>query len=217
MTFTHLLLTSLPRTEKLLEYGFRQDGESFVLNRKVDDDFYALVTYDSKNLDAEVYETDSNEKYALLDVKTAHGKFVNGIRKKVTNLLNDIAAECFENMDVKSKYVHWLEDELQTKGEYPWEDDTTSAVYRCKNQKWFALVMKLKFKNLGFESDEPVWAVNLKTDADKIPQLVDKKSIFPAWHMNKKYWITILLTTATDFEKLKSLTLRSKELVEFKK
>ena len=24
--------------------------------------------------------------------------------------------------------------------------------------------MKIKFKNLGFESDEPVWAVNLKAE-----------------------------------------------------
>lgn len=214
MNFNHLLLTSIPQTEKLLDYGFTQEDKAVILNRKLDDDFYVLVVYDSENLTAEVYDADSNEKYALLDVKTANGAFVNGIRQKVMDLLNDISTRCFENTDLKTNYVHWLETELQTKGEYPWEDDTTSAVYRCKNQKWFALVMKIKFKNLGFESDEPVWVVNLKTDAEKIPELVDRKSIFPAWHMNKKYWITVVLTTVTDFDQLKKLTLRSKELVD---
>lgn len=213
MNFNHLLLTSIPRTERLLEYGFTQEGNSFILNRKLDEDFYSVVTFDSENLNAEVFEYDSNEKYALLDVKTAHGTFVNAVRQKVKDLLGDIYAKCFENTDIKELYVQWLEKELQTKGDYPWEDDSTSAVYRCENRKWFALVMKLKFKNLGLESDEPVWAVNLKADSEKIPELVDKKSIFPAWHMNKNHWITVLLTSVTDFAQLKTLTLRSKELV----
>ena len=77
--------------------------------------------------------------------------------------------------------------------------------------------MKIKFKNLGFASEEGVWAVNLKADSEQIPQLVDQKSIFPAYHMNKKYWITILLTAVTDFEKLCDLTCQSYALVEKKK
>ncbi len=35
--------------------------------------------------------------------------------------------------------------------------------------------MKIKFKNLGFANEEPVWAVNLKADPEQIPQLVDQK------------------------------------------
>ncbi len=88
-----------------------------------------------------------------------------------------------------------LQKEFSAPGDKPWSDegDFTSSVYRCPNGKWFALVMQIKFKSLGFESDETVWAVNLKADAEKIPELTDKKSIFPAYHMNKKYWITVLL------------------------
>ena len=80
--------------------------------------------------------------------------------------------------------------------------------------------MKIRLKSLGFESEESVWAVNLK-DADssnsKIGTIVDNKTIFPAYHMNKKYWITVLLTAATDFQKLCVLTDRSFELVSGKK
>ena len=56
----------------------------------------------------------------------------------------------------------------------------------------------------------------MKAAQDEIPNLIDKKSIFPAWHMNKKHWITVLLTAATDFEKLCELTQKSFELVSKK-
>lgn len=214
MNFNHLLFTSKLQQEKLLEYGFKQNGNFLLLKKSLDKDFYALITFDTENLTAEVFEKESDEKYTLIDVKTAYGAFVNDIRTKVTDLLDDIHKKCFVSSDIKSLYVRWLEDELHTKGDYPWKDDDTSSVYRCQNQKWFALVMKINFKNLGFESDAPVWAVNLKTDAEKIPQIIDKKSIFPAWHMNKKYWITVVLSSVTDFNQLKQLILRSKELVE---
>lgn len=214
MDFNYLLLTSIPQKEKLISYGFEKRDDFFILKKSLNQDFYAQVIFSEKEFKAEVFETETDEKYFLVDVKTAHGAFVNSIRSMVKDLMNEIAKDCFINADVKSLYIDFLEKELSVKGDYPWEGDNTSAVYRCKKQKWFALVMKIKFKNLGFESEEPVWAVNLKADAKLIPELIDKKSIFPAYHMNKKYWITVVLTSVTDFEKLKKLTLQSRELVE---
>lgn len=216
MNFNHLLLCSIPQNEKLLAYGFIRKEDIFVFNKKLNDEFYAVVTYAAENLVAEVFENDTDEKYALLDVKKANGGYVTDIRSKVCALLDDIKNKCFDCTNLKPLYVEWLEEELKTRGDFPWEGDVSSAVYRCKNQKWFALVMQIKFKNLGFASEESVWVVNLKADAERIPELVDNKSIFPAWHMNKKYWITIVLTAVTDFAQLKKLTLRSRELVEGK-
>ena len=53
----------------------------------------------------------------------------------------------------------------------------------------------------------------MKANSEAIPSLIDQKSIFPAWHMNKKHWITVLLTAATDFEKRQELTEKSYRLV----
>ena len=73
--------------------------------------------------------------------------------------------------------------------------------------------MKIKYKQLGLSGDEELWVVNMKAQSEKNPPLVDHTSIFPAWHMNKKHWITALLTAASDFEKLCELTQKSYELV----
>ena len=73
--------------------------------------------------------------------------------------------------------------------------------------------MKIKYRQIGLTGDEEVWVVNMKAEQDTIPTIIDRKSIFPAWHMNKKHWITVLLTAVTDFEKLCELTQKSYELV----
>ena len=129
-------------------------------------------------------------------------------------MIEEIRAECFISQDIKEKYVDFLHSYFNAPGDNPWaaEPYNSCKVYRCPNNKWFALVMQIKFKNLGFESDEPVWGVNLK--AENVEAITDKKSIFPAYHMNKKYWITVLLTAVTDFEKLCELTKKSFALVQ---
>ena len=112
------------------------------------------------------------------------------------------------------------------------------AVFRCPNGKWFALVMNITYKQMwsglkavagipGFSEkissatpfsavEDKVWCVNLKAAPDEIPSLIDAKSIFPAYHMNKKHWITVALTAVTDFDKLCRLTEQSFTLVNGK-
>ncbi|MBQ7619491.1 MAG: MmcQ/YjbR family DNA-binding protein, partial [Treponema sp.] len=104
--------------------------------------------------------------------------------------------------------------------DFPWAQEegaakrySDAAVFRCPNQKWFALVMEITYKNLGLANDKKVFVVNLKADPERVADLADKKTIFPAYHMNKKHWITVLLTSATDFDLLRSLTEQSRALV----
>ena len=73
--------------------------------------------------------------------------------------------------------------------------------------------MEITYKNLGLSNDKKVFAVNLKADPERVAELADNKTIFPAYHMNKKHWITVLLTSATDFDLLRSLTEQSRALV----
>lgn len=215
MDYSYILNTSLPQKEKLLDFGFSEAGGSLVLKKEIaGGQFYAEIKLSEKTLAADVFETSTNEKYVLFNVASAQGAFVGQIRCEVQDLIEAIRAECFISQDIKENYVDFLHSYFNAPGDNPWaeEPDDSSTVYRCPNNKWFALVMQIKFKNLGFESDEPVWAVNLK--AENVEAISDKKSIFPAYHMNKKYWITVLLTAVTDFEKLCELTKKSFALVQ---
>jgi len=217
MTYQHILATAIPQTEKLIAYGFTQSGGNLVLQKEIaEGDFYARIVLSEKNLSAEVFESGTDEKYILFDVASAHGAFVSKIREEVRRVIDELVEKCFVSGDIKEKYCGWIENNFAVRPDFPWPEDLSDySVYRCSNNKWFALVMRIKYKNLGFTSEEPVWAVNLK--AEKVESLADGKSIFPAYHMNKKYWITVLLTAVTDFEKLCKLTEKSFNLVRGKK
>lgn len=59
-------------------------------------------------------------------------------------------------------------------------------------------VSKLK---LAQNEDLEVAILNVKQDFQKIPDLLKKKGFYPAYHMNKKNWVTIILDdTLSDTE-----------------
>lgn len=74
--------------------------------------------------------------------------------------------------------------------------------------------MNISIERLGIKEDALVDAMNLKNKALKVQKLIDNKTIFPAYHMNKKYWFTILLNKETDMNLLKELIDESYQLVE---
>lgn len=228
MDYSYIFRSALPDYGKFAEFGFQEQNGGYICKKPLEGtDFTALITVRDESITAEVYEKSSDgisadSRYALFDVKSANGAFVADIRAQVQEIMHDFQASCFEPGDWKERYISHIEREFACKAEYPWASPqetqdtktryTDAAVFRCPNQKWFALIMDIRYRNLGLESEEGVPVVNLKADPDKIPELTDKKSVFPAWHMNKKHWITVLLTRVTDFDRLCELTRRSYEL-----
>ena len=238
MDYSYIFRSAVPNYEKFADFGFEKHEDSYICKKKLEESgFYVLLTVNNENINAEVYEEGDDfpdSKYALFDVQSATGSFVSQIRSEVQNIIEDFRRSCFGVFDLREKYAHFLETEFNCKPDFPWaasKDSSESksslkserfsdyAVYRCPNQKWFALVMNITYKNLGFENDEKVFVVNLKAPSDKMAKIIDNKSVFPAYHMNKKHWITVLLTDVTDFENLCELTKQSFELVsgKFKK
>jgi predicted DNA-binding protein (MmcQ/YjbR family) len=91
--------------------------------------------------------------------------------------------------------------------EYPWASAPSYGVYRhSHNKKWFAVIMDIPAAKLGLENDEIISIVNLKCDPILIGSLHKDNGIYPAYHMNKSYWISVVLDGTVDTEKLKWLT-----------
>ena len=218
MDYSYIFRSAKIKKESLETAGFKTtDGNTFSMNQTVSNGtFNANITLSlsEQTLTVHLFDSATSEKYALFDMPNSHGAFVASLREEVQQLIDEIKSKCFETSDLKDDYIAWIKTQFGAEPDYPWPDDAPySFVFRCPNEKWFALVMRIKYRQLGLTSDEEVWVVNMKACQDKIPNLIDKKSIFPAWHMNKKHWITVLLTAATDFNKLCELTQKSWELV----
>ena len=65
--------------------------------------------------------------------------------------------------------------------------------------------MNVKRDRFGLEGEKTVPVLNVRIDPDDKERLVDMQAIFPAYHMNKKHWISIFLDGRTDSEIIKKL------------
>ena len=86
-----------------------------------------------------------------------------------------------------------------TSPDYPFDEDFETAVLRhTDNRKWYAIVMRVSRSKFGLESDEVVDVVNLKLPTEMFGSFGAADGVYPAHHMNKLHWISVLLPNAPD-------------------
>lgn len=109
----------------------------------------------------------------------------------------------------------------QAVADKPFEDDFDTTVLRHgEGGKWFGLVMNVKKCRVGIEGEGCIDVLNLKCDPEEafiVRELYE--SIIPAYHMNKRLWISVILngTVPLDFterliEKSYDLTLKKRKV-----
>ena len=110
----------------------------------------------------------------------------------------------------------WCKQQYDVEPDYPWND--WNAVLRHKdNRKWFGLVLEVKGNKLGMDTEKMVDLLNIKCDPVLIGSLLLRRGFFPAYHMNKDNWVSILLDAPENDEKIKSLLDMSYEMTRSRK
>ena len=66
------------------------------------------------------------------------------------------------------------------------------------NCKWYAIVMKVSRRKFGFNSGEVIDVVNLDLPTEMFGSFGAADGIYPAYHMNKLHWISVLLPDASE-------------------
>lgn len=101
--------------------------------------------------------------------------------------------------------------------DYPWLKHPSYEVFRHDNsRKWFAVIMDIPKAKLGLNGDENISVVNLKCDTLMMRDILSERGFYPAYHMNKAYWVTAVLDGSADSETIKMLTRMSYKLTEKK-
>ena len=86
-----------------------------------------------------------------------------------------------------------------TAADYPFDEDFETAVIRhADNRKWYALVMQIPRRKFGFDSDEIIDVVNLKLPIEMFGSFGAGDGVYPAYHMNKRHWISVILPDAAE-------------------
>lgn len=97
----------------------------------------------------------------------------------------------------KQEFLDMCLSFYKTAPDYPFEEDFETAVLRHEdNRKWYALAMRVSRRKFGMNSDEVIDVVNLKLPTEMFGSFGEADGVYPAYHMNKLHWISVLLPDA---------------------
>lgn len=187
-------------TDKLIPFGFKQDSNGYIYKRPILNGILELqVLIKGSSIFTNICDIHSNMDYCLHKIPGAEGEFVGKVRLEYEQILAKIRDKCFRQhiftsriaLDIASYALENFGSEL----EFLWDTSPKAAVLRHKaSQKWYAIFMKISARRLGICSDKEVEIINLKMEPEDIRRIIDNAKFFPAYHMNKKHWITACLS-----------------------
>lgn len=196
----------------LLDYGFIKKENSYVYEKVLDADLSVKFTIKDRLFDVLVYENDSIEKFLPYYIKQSNGSYTASIKEKVEEIKLDILDKCFYRNNFKKELLDYVKEKYGTIPEYPWEKSKEDCTLKTKSNKWYALFMNVSGNVLKLKKEGIIDILNIKNKPEIIEKLIDNKTYFPAYHMNKKHWVTILLDNNIDIELIKMLIDDSYEL-----
>lgn len=168
---------------------FKLVNNEYIYEEELDEQYYCIIKLVNNELKTSVYDRETDEEYIPFNIKSNNGVFSSSLHEKVDQIIERLKVD---NSAIVKELFKSIREKYQIEPDYPFPKDTTSATFK-KNNKWFLLYMNIPSKSLGINEIKNVNIINIKLDSKKIPKLIDNIVFFKAYHMNKKYWITINL------------------------
>ena len=183
--------------EKARVYGFLENGGVWIDSFQIlDGDFVMTVSITTDNVSFQVFDQETGDLYPQVHMESMTGSFVGSVREACLEILYQIRKACFDVQEFicpqTKRIMALVQEKYGNQLEYLWEKSPDTAVLRHEdNQKWYAILMRIPWDRLDKGREGLVEAVNLKHD--QVADLLSHKGIYPAFHMNKRYWISLAL------------------------
>ena len=197
----------------LLPFGFVKKDDCFLFEKAFMSGDFVLQFAIGKDgsTSSKVIDTMNDEEYTQLNADGIIGGYVGDVRMAYEAILNDIAKQCFCDVLFSSNQANRITDQVlsvyDVSPDFPWEEDKYKpfGVFRhADSGKWFGLIMNVKRRIFDAQADEKamVDVINLKRDpsfdySSSLFTLAENAElplgVFPAYHMNHKLWLSVLL------------------------
>lgn len=220
--FERLFAQGTPNREKLLQYGFREEEGGFFRQSPLSGFVLRVRVSHGGKVKAELFDPEADAPYTLHLVEGAGGSFVAEVRGAYERALKEIAEQCFDNAVFTSRYakrlVEYGRERYGEECEFLWERTPDNGILRrADNRKWYAAILTVAGNKVGLSTDDIVEIVDLRADPREVPALIHRRGFAPAWHMNKRSWVTVLLDGSVEFSTIEGLIDGSRELAASKK
>ena len=196
--------------EKLQVFGFEKRGEEFVYSQEMmNGDFLLQLKLQGDKLDYQVFDQETGDEYVQVKMEAMTGEFVGQVREACQEIFLMIRANCFEEVGFLYEQSRRLQEYVARtydgRLEYLWEkssrkSSTKAGVFRHQvSKKWYGAFLTTDWSKFEVDGSGTIEVLNVKND--HVVELIQRKGIYPAFHMNKKYWLSLPLDdTLTDTE-----------------
>ena len=208
MMYEKILKDGFVQIDRLKTFGFSELDGQYSYSEEIPDTSMAMHILIDKNgtLKTKVVDKTDGSEYILHLIDSAQGEFVGRIRKIHDEILSRFYEMCcdtgYYKTSIAKETISYIERKYGNSPEYLW-DDENAAIRRSDNRKWYAVLLKVNSKKLGLELDRTVEVLNIKMSPSDVEKTIDNVRFFPAYHMSKTHWISILLSA---FDNTKEIT-----------
>lgn len=205
--------------DKLLKYGFNKNKDTYIIERSIlDDRLKVVVTIDENGkIFGNIIDLDTSEEYIGFRTNS-NGEFSNLVRDAYSKVLIDIRDKCFvSNLflnEQSNRIANYIMVKYNVSPEFLWSKFDGYGVFRKKDsKKWFAIIMNIDISKIDKGHGE-VEIINLKLDAKKVKDLINKPGYYESYHMNKDSWISLILNDTLNDSEIKKLVDLSYNIVK---
>ena len=208
---------SIINYDKLIKYGFKRENNEYIYETNfLDNSMKIIIKIKDDDITGIVTDLSTNEEYTNFRLENITGEFSNSVKNEYIRILKDIKEKCTHEelfmMPQSNRITNLIKDKYDITPEFLWVDYPDFGIFRNKrNQKWFGLIMNIPKEKLIKNAKDNIDVLNIKLDKE-VSEYIKIKGIYPAYHMNKSYWVTIILDDTLTDEYIMDLINKSYEL-----
>ena len=189
--------------DTLIDFGFVKEDNNYLYQKDIiNGDFKVVIKIDNRDIYSYVIDNEFDEEFTNVDVNTT-GEFIGNIKSCYDEVINSFINSCtYLDLNYNNQVlevINYINDKYHDSIEYLWEKTPDSGIFRNKkNNKWYAAILSVKEDRVGGLTDNIIMVIDLMYYKGETFDVVDNKSIYPGYHMNKNSWITIRLDNSVD-------------------
>lgn len=201
-----------PVIEKIEQAGFKKKKDAWVKWFPIlDGEFRLEVVVTKENTTYRVMDTAFEEEY--IGYKVGTGEFGLRIKEEINIILEQLVRKAYKDVWFANQQANRItakvKKEYEDEPEFLFKNNEDAGVFRNPaNEKWYAVILNKK------EEEKIITVLNVKLDRKKVEQLQKKEGYIPAYHMNKTYWISIVLDDTLEDEEIMKLIKESHAFTE---
>lgn len=201
-----------PDFYKLEKYGFKKNKDGFSIEKLFKDNaFKAAIQVNTEGkVFGIVYDEENGEEFLPLRIAGNSGAFVGEVRQLYEELLTDIRDKCFIRKyfiyPQSNRIIELIIKKYGDEPEFLWEKFKGSGIVRNpETKKWYLVILDTDRSKIQKNREGLIEIAVLKLDSNKAKEITKEENFYPGYHMNKKYWITVILDDSVEDEKIMEL------------